>query len=70
MVRSRYGDTHLLIVNLAFTLLDDLDQVLLDSLLERARDLVGTLELLALLELLASGGTACELLAWSGSHCV
>ena len=43
--------------------LDDLDQVLLDGLLERARNLVGTLELLELLvlelELLARGGTHC-----------
>lgn len=62
MVRSRYGDTHLLIASPAFTPFNDLDHVLLDSLLERARDLVGTLELLA------SGGTACELLTWSGSH--
>lgn len=34
--------THLL-----FTFLDDLGQILLDGFLERARDLVGTLELLA-----------------------
>jgi hypothetical protein len=40
--------THLFLTNLAFTLLDDLDQILLDRLLERARDLVGTLKLLAI----------------------
>jgi hypothetical protein len=53
--------THLLITDLAFTLLhspDDLDKGLLDRLLQRARNPVGTFELLAL-----------ELLAFGGSHC-
>jgi hypothetical protein len=44
---ARNRNTHLFLTNFALTLLDDLDQILLDRLLERARDLVGTLELLA-----------------------
>jgi hypothetical protein len=51
---ARNRNTDLFLTNLAFTLLDDLDQILLDRFLERARDLVSALELLAL------GGSHCD----------
>lgn len=49
-------NTHLLFASLAFTLFDDLDELFLDSLLERTRDLVGTFELIELIELLGLPG--------------